>query len=80
MAANPRIVSPASGASQLLVNWGGSPGGPPCQAVLLRGQVIDVVTGSALETAIGPANLISVSGNTLNNDQTGSEGWATSNS
>jgi hypothetical protein len=75
-----RTVNPASGANQLTVTWGGSPGGPPSTEVLCKGQVLDVLPGSALETAIGAGNLTALTGNTLNNDLTGSEGSATANS
>jgi hypothetical protein len=62
-----------SGANQLTIAWdhGGT--------VVTAGQVLDVLPGGALETAIGAGNLTALSGNTLNNDLTGSDGSATSN-
>lgn len=63
-----RIVTPASGAAQLTISWDG--GG----TVLSAGQVLDVPPGSALETAIGTANLTPLTGEQLASDQQGGGG------
>jgi hypothetical protein len=58
-----RQVTPADGSAQLIINWDG--GG----TVLTAGQVLDVQPGSALENVIGLANLTSLSGELLADDQ-----------
>jgi hypothetical protein len=63
-----RVVTPASGASQLTVSWDG--GG----TILAAGQVLDVPPGSALEAAIGPPNLTALTGTALAKAQAGSGG------
>lgn len=77
MAASPYVVTPAGGASQVSFTYGGSPGGPPCREVLLRGVVIDAT--AALETAIGTGNLISLTGAALLNEQIGEDASFTGN-
>ena len=53
MSANPRCVTTSPG---VYVSWGE----PGCAFFLRCGLVLDVVPGSALEGAIGPANLSGV--------------------
>ena len=67
-----RTVTPASGAAQLTIAWDGG-------AILAAGQVLDVVPGSAHETAIGTANLTALSGTALTVNVTGSDPAATAN-
>jgi hypothetical protein len=68
-----RVVTPASGAPSLTINWdwGGT--------VLTAGQILDVPAGGALEAAIGLANLTALTGTALTNAQTGSGPVATAN-
>jgi hypothetical protein len=63
-----RTVTPASGAPSLAVSWDGG------TASLTAGTVLDVPPGSALETAIGVANLTPLTGAALASDQQGSGG------
>lgn len=68
-----RTVTPANGAVQITIPWDG--GG----TVLPAGSVLDVQPGSALETAIGTANLTALSGTALANVQGGSDPVGTDN-
>jgi hypothetical protein len=74
-----RMVTPASGAAQLSISY--NPGGlnGPETDMLTAGQILDVIPGSALETAIGVTNLTTLSATMLNNALTGSDGQATGN-
>ncbi len=74
-----RMVTPASGVKQIQVSYicGGFDG--PAVGMLTAGQVLDVIPGSALESAIGLSNLTSLTGTLLNNALTGSDGTATAN-
>jgi hypothetical protein len=74
-----RTITPASGASQITVSHGGSPGGPPCNATFTAGQVLDVPVGSPLEAALA-GNITTLSGAQLTNDQTGLDSAALDNS
>ena len=69
-----RTVTPASGAAQITINWdnGGT--------ILTAGQVLDVVPGSAHETAIGTGNLTALTGTALASDQQGCDPSVTVNS
>jgi hypothetical protein len=60
-----RQVTPANGAAQLTIDWDG--GG----MIVTSGQLLDVPPGSALESAIGLANLTSLTGEALADDQQG---------
>ena len=68
-----RVITPAGGAAQLMINWDGG------ASVLTAGQILDVVPGSPHESAIGLANLTTVSNTVLADDQQGSGGPATGN-
>ena len=74
-----RMVTPASGASQLKISYavGGYDG--PQVGMLTAGQVLDVLPGSLLESAIGLGNLTALAGPLLANALTGSDGAATGN-
>ncbi len=74
-----RMVTPSGGARQLKIsyNLGGFDG--PQVDMLTAGQVLDVIPGSALESAVGLSNLTSLTGPLLINAQTGSDGTATTN-
>ena len=74
-----RTVTPASGAAQITIAWEGSPGGPPCNTTLTAGQVLDVPVGGPLETAIGLANLTTLSAAAQTANVTGSDPLATAN-
>jgi hypothetical protein len=69
-----RQVTPASGASQLTINW-------DCgQVVVPAGTILDIPPGGALESAYGLANLTSLSGTVLTDDTQGDDpGQATVN-
>lgn len=54
-----RTVTPASGALSMSFAWGDG------TEILQAGQLIDVDPGSALETAIGLANMTPLSGQQL---------------
>lgn len=60
-----RQVTPASGAPQLTIAWDG--GG----SIVTSGQILDVPPGGPLEAAIGLANLTSLTGAALADDQAG---------
>ncbi len=74
-----RMVTPSGGARQLKISY--NPGGfdGPQVDMLTAGQVLDVIPGSALESAIGLGNLTALTGTLLNNALTGSDGTATAN-
>jgi hypothetical protein len=73
-----RTITPSGGAAQVTVSYGGSPGGPPCNATFTAGQVLDVPVGSPLETALA-GNITALSGSQLTNDQGGLDPAATGN-
>lgn len=68
-----RVVQPASGAAYLQFSYGDG------TEVLTRGQILDVVPGSAVEAAIGSSNLVPLTGQQLVSAQNGAEGGAVSN-
>lgn len=64
-----RVVTPAGGQQQVSLSYLAGAGqmcGPEVD-VLLAGQVLDVVPGSPLESAIGLGNLTAVTGKLLTN-------------
>ncbi len=74
-----RVVTPSGGQAQVSVSYavGGFDG--PQVDLLTAGQVVDIIPGSPLESAIGLGNLTALTGTLLNNAQTGSDGTATGN-
>lgn len=68
-----RMVTPASGAAQLTINWDGG------SSILTTGQVLDVPAGGTLETAIGLSNLTALTGTALANVQGGMVSTGTDN-
>ncbi len=70
-----RVVTPSGGQRQLTISY--PAGGQACwpQTDLVRaGEVLDVIPGSALESAIGLSNLTALADGALVNAQTGSGG------
>jgi hypothetical protein len=65
MSANPRIVL-----SMVTYNWGEA----GCSYTLPAGTILDCAPGSALELAIGSANLSSMSGQVLQDAAAGGAG------
>ena len=65
-----RMVIPADSSASVSFTWDGG------AMTLARRQVLDVPPGSALETAIGSANLVPLSGQALVSDQQGGGGGA----
>lgn len=63
-----RIVSPADGTSYLSFAWGDG------TEILQAGQLIDVLPGSALETAIGAGSLTDLTGQALADAANGGAG------
>jgi len=74
-----RMVTPASGARQLSISYSAGGYDGPAVGMLTAEQVLDVIPGSALESAIGTINLTPLTGTLLNNAITGSDGQATGN-
>ena len=62
-----RVVTPASGAAQLTINWDGG------SSTVCAGQVVDIPAGGALEAAYGLTNLTALTGAALANDQGGGD-------
>jgi hypothetical protein len=58
-----RQITPANGAAQITINWDG--GG----TIMTSGQILDVPPGGPLEAAIGLANLTTLTGVQLADDQ-----------
>ena len=68
-----RVVIPASGAAQLTISYLAGVGtGWPQTDMLRAGQVLDVLPGSPLESAIGAGNLTALTGALLANAINGS--------
>ena len=63
-----RTVTPASGALSMSFAWGDS------EEILQTGELIDVDPGSALETAIGAANLTALNAQQLADAANGGAG------
>jgi len=73
-----RIVTSVTG-TQVTISY--AVGGQACWPqtdMLTAGQILDVIPGSALETALG-ANITTLTGNILNNERTGSDYASTAN-
>lgn len=74
-----RMVTPAGGAAQVSISY--AVGGQSClpqNDVLVAGQVLDVLPGSPLETALA-GNITALSAHTTLNELQGSDKRATSN-
>jgi len=73
-----RVVTPTSGAAQIGISY--QPGGTawPETDTLTAGQILDVLPGSPLETALG-SNITALTGAALTSAITGSGGQGTGN-
>jgi hypothetical protein len=66
-----RVVAPADGSGSVTVSWDLDP------VLLQEGTILDVLPGSALESAIGVANLVTMGTQQQANAQNGcgGTGW-----